>query len=63
MSSVKFYSKLSAENQLGEDVQDPHNLETTMNIEGESCNDDLRNEIPEFTEDEAQAAIDNLKKK
>ena len=59
----EFYSKLYAENQLGEDVQDPQNLETRMNTEGESCNDDVRNETPEFTQDEAQAAIDSLKKR
>ena len=33
-----------------------------MNTEGESCNDDVRNEIPEFTQDEVQTAIDSLKK-
>ena len=58
----EFYSKLCAENQLGEEVQDPQNLETRMNTEKKSCNEDVRNEIPEFTQDEVQAAIDSFKK-
>ena len=34
-----------------------------MNTEKKSCNEDVRNEIPEFTQDEVQAAIDRLKKR
>ena len=33
-----------------------------MNTEKKSCNEDVRNEISDFTQDEVQAAIDNLKK-
>ena len=54
---------LSAENQLGEEVQDPQNLETRVNTEKKSCNEDVRNQVPELTQDEVQAAIDDLKKK
>ena len=32
----EFHSKLHAEDQLGEEVQDPHNSDTRMNIERES---------------------------
>ena len=59
----EFYSMLFAENQHGEEVQDPSNLETRINTEQKSCNEDLRNEILEFTQDEIQAAIGSLKKK
>ena len=59
----EFFSKLYAEDQPGEEVQDPHNSETRMNVERESSIDEVRNEIPEFTQDEVQAAIDCLKKK
>ena len=52
----EFYSKLYAEDQLGEEVQDPQNSETRMNTERESRIDN------EFTQDEVQTAIDNLKK-
>ena len=31
-----------------------------MNTKKKSCNEDVRNEIPDFTQDEVQAAIDNL---
>ena len=48
---------------LEEEVQDPLTLETRMNTEKKSCNEDVRNEIPDFTQDEVQAAIDNLKEK
>ena len=34
-----------------------------MSTERESRIDDVKNEIPEFTQDEVQTAIDNLKKK
>ena len=40
----------------------PQNLETRINIEKKSCNEEVRNEIPDFTQDEVQAAIDNVKK-
>ena len=60
----EFYSKLYSGERLAEEVQDPHNSETRMNTERESCNDDdEKNEIPEFTQDEAQTAIDSLKKR
>ena len=58
----EFYSKLHAEDQLGEEVQDPHNSETRMNTERERRIDDVRIEIPEVTQDEGQTAIDNLKR-
>ena len=38
------------------------NLETRMNTEKRSFNEDVRNEVPDVTQDEVQAAIDNLKK-
>ena len=57
----EFYSKLYAEERLGEEVQDPHKSETRTNTVGESCNDDEKTEIPEFTQDEVQTAIDSLK--
>ena len=44
-------------------VRDPQNLETRMNTEKKSCNEDVRNEKPEFTQDEVQAATDDLKKR
>ena len=56
------YSKLFAENQPGEDVLDPQNRETRRNTEKKSCNGDVRNEIPEFTQIEVQAAIERIKK-
>ena len=45
----EFYSKIYAEHQLGEEVQDPQNLETRINTEKKSCNEEVRNEIPDFT--------------
>ena len=62
MSSVHFTSKLYAENRLGEEVQDPQSLEIRMNTEQKSCHEDLRNETPEFTQVEIQAAIDSFNK-
>ena len=59
----EFYSRLYVEDQLGEEVQDPHKSETRMNIGRESRIDEVKNEIPEFTQDEVQTAIDGLKKK
>ena len=41
----EFHSNLYAEDQLGEEVQDPHNLEARMQT------DEVKNEIPEFTKD------------
>ena len=58
----EFYSKMYAEHQFGEEVQDPQNLETRINTKKKSWNEEVRNEIPDFTQDEVQAAIDNLKK-
>ena len=37
-------------------------METKTNKEETSCNEDVKNEIPEFTQDEIQAAIDKLEK-
>ena len=59
----EFYSKLFAEERFGEEVQDPHKPEARTNTEGESCNDDVKNEIPDFTQDEVQTAIDSVKKR
>ena len=58
----EFYSNIYAEDQLREEVQDPHNSATRMSTERESRIDDVKNEIPEFTQVEVQTAIDNLKK-
>ena len=45
-------------------MRDHHNTETRMNIEREKSHiHDVKNEIPEFTQDEVQTAIDRLKKK
>ena len=52
MSSVYSTASFSTE-PIGEEVQDPHKSVTT-NTE--------KNDIPEFTKDEVQAAIDILKK-
>ena len=38
----EFYSKLYAEDQLGQEVQDPHNSETRMNTERESRVDEVK---------------------
>ena len=62
MSSVHFTASWYAENRLGEEVQDPQSLEIRMNTEQKSYHEDLRNEIPEFTQGEIQAAIDSLRK-
>ena len=43
------YNKLHAENHVGEEVQDPQNLEPRNNTEKKSKNEDVRNEKPEFT--------------
>ena len=45
----EFYNKLPAENHVGEEVQDPQNLEPRNNTEKKSKNEDVRNEKPEFT--------------
>ena len=58
----EFYSKLYAETQLGEETQESENMETRMSNEKKSCNEDVKNEIPEFAQDEVQAATDKLKK-
>ena len=57
-----FCSEPCAGEPLGEEVQDPHISETRMNTERESCNDDLNNQMPEFTQHEVQTAIHSLKK-
>ena len=59
----KFYSKVYAETQLGEEAQESQNMETKTNREKKSCSEDVKNEIPEFTQEEVQAAIDKLKKR
>ena len=46
----EFYSKLYAETQFGE------------SSEKESCSEDVKHEIPKFTQDEVQIAIDNFEK-
>ena len=58
----EFYSKLDAETQLGQEVQESQNMETRMSNEKKSCSEDVKNEIPEFTQGEVQAAFDNVKK-
>ena len=55
-------SRKGIANVFGEFYSKLYNLETRMNTEKTSCNEDVRNEIPEFTQDEVQATIDNLKK-
>ena len=62
IANVSSHSKLYAEDQLGEEVQDPHNSEMRMSTGRESRIDNVKNEIPEFTQDEVQTAIDKLKK-
>ena len=42
-------------------MQDPHKSGTRTNTKSESCNDDEKNERPEFTQEELQAAMDKLK--
>ena len=58
----EFYSKLYAENQLGEEVQDPQKLRKRMNTEKKSCNEDVSNGNTDFTQHELQAAIDSFQK-
>ena len=58
----EFYSKLYAETQLGEEAKQSQNMETRMNNEKKTCSEDVKNEIPEFTQEEVQAAIDKQKK-
>ena len=55
-------SKRYAETQPVEEAQESRNMETKTNKEKKSCSEDVKNEIPEFTQEEAQAAIDKLKK-
>ena len=38
----EFYSKLYAEHQLGEEVQDLQSLETKVNTEKKSCNEECK---------------------
>ena len=60
----EFYSKLHAEERFGEEVQDPHKFGSKNEHKKEKAAiDDEKNEVPEFTEEEEQTAIDNLKKK
>ena len=47
----EFYSKLHAETQLGDEVQESQNMETRMSNEKEGCSEDVKHEIPEFTQD------------
>ena len=57
MSLVNFTASYMPKISLEKEVQDPQHLETRMNTEKKSCNEDVRNEIPEFTQDEVQAAL------
>ena len=59
----EFYRKLYDETQLGEEIQESENMETRMSNENKSCNEDMGNGIPEFTQDEVQASIDKLQHK
>ena len=56
----EFHSELYTEDQLGEEVQGPHNSDTRINFEREDCNDDVKNEISEFAQDEVLTVIDCL---
>ena len=58
----EFYSKFCAETQPGEEAQESHNMETKTNKEKKNCSEGVKNEIPEFTQEEVQAAIDTLKR-
>ena len=58
----EFCSMLYAETQLGEEIPESQNMDTRTSNEKESCSEDVKNEIAEFTQDEVQAAIDKLKK-
>ena len=58
----EFYNKLDVENQIGGEAQESQNMETETIKEETSCNEDVKNELPELTQDEIQAAIDKLKK-
>ena len=57
------YSKLYAKTQRGEEAQESQNMGTKSDKEKKSCSEDVKNEIPEFTQDEVQAVIDNLKQR
>ena len=57
----ELYSKLQAENHFGQEVQNLQK-ETRRNTKKKSYNEEVRNEMPEFTQKEVQAAIDSLKK-
>ena len=57
----EFHSKLHAETLLAEEAQESQNMETKTNNEKKSCSEYLNIEIPEFTQEEVQAAIDKLK--
>ena len=48
----EFFNKLYAETQLGEEIQESQNMETKTINEEKSCNEDVKNEIPGFTQDE-----------
>ena len=58
-----FYSKLFAATQLGEEAQEPRNMETETNKEKNSSSEDVKNEIQEFTQIEVQAAMGKPNKK
>ena len=58
----EFYSKLYADEQCEEVEHDPHKSETRTKKGGKSNEDEEMKEIPEFTKNEVQAAIDSLKK-
>ena len=52
MSSVKFHCMLYAETQRGEEIPESQNMESRSSSEKESSREDVKNEIPEFTQDE-----------
>ena len=58
---AEFHSKLFAETQPEEEAHESQNMEKKTN-KGESCSEHVKNEIPEFTQEEVRAAIDKLKK-
>ena len=62
ITSREGIANVFAETQPGEEAQESQNMETKTNKEKKSCSEDVKNEIPEFTQDEVQAAIENLKK-
>ena len=58
----EFYSKLYAEKSAWRRSTRPSTPGNKNEHREESANEDVRNEIPEFTQDEVQAATDNFEK-